>query len=442
MTSSARHPRLWGPTRTTLLVMTCLLVSAIHSTVATAHARNAHHKTHVRSPRHVRHTAHVRASRPGAGGARTLTHELDMATKRAKRADRILVADARRLTRCLHRHHGRCRTARQEVRKARTALADAQRRLARFVYLADRSARATQVSPAPAPAQTPPSSPQPPPSMWISVDAGGWGSSVAPDIAGAVPYVRLDTTAANANSSIAGWTAAGVKVINDISGPYNAGGVSAINANQWAANAVAWYRANPAAVAIEVLNEPAGSWFWGSGAESPANEAAYANLLNVVHAAFVKEFGSARPLILGSYGNASAFEGEWGQAWWRDVNHESVDGVTVHPYGGTDNRSASAEGNRLQVAQAHEQTGKPVYVTEVGWPTALGQPATGDSLQWSEAEQAQNITSFIDWAKSTGYVADVTIFNYRDYGTNDWYGIESSAGRHKPAYAALAAFRH
>ena len=195
-------------------------------------------------------------------------------------------------------------------------------------------------------------------------------------------------------------------------------------------------------MAIEVLNEPAGSWFWGPQAESPVNEAAYANLLNVVHAAFVKEFGSARPLILGSYGNASAFEGEWGPAWWRDVNHESVDGVTIHPYGGVDNRSASAEGNRLQVAQAHEQTGKPVYVTEVGWPTAVGQPATDDSLQWGEAEQAQNITNFIDWAKSTGYVADVTIFNYRDYGTNDWYGIESSSGRHKPAYAALAAFRH
>jgi hypothetical protein len=251
-----------------------------------------------------------------------------------------------------------------------------------------------------------------------------------------VSYVRVDT-----NSSIAGWTAAGLKVINDMSGPYNPGGVSAINANQWAATAVAWYKANPAAVAIEVLNEPAGSWFWGSEAESPANEAAYANLLNVVHAAFVKEFGSARPLILGSYGSASAFEGEWGPAWWRYVNHESVDGVSVHPYGGTDNRSASAEGNRAQVAQAHEQTGKPVYVTEVGWPTAVGQPPTGDSLQWSEAEQAQNITSFIDWAKSTGYVANVTIFNYRDYGTNDWYGIESSSGRHKPAYAALAAFR-
>jgi hypothetical protein len=431
MTSNGRHPWLWGPTRTMLLVMTGLLVSAIHSTVAAAHARHAHHKTH------VRRAAPVRSSRPGASGARTLARELDMATKRAKRADRILVADAKRLSRCLHRHHGRCRAARREVHKAGTALAEAQRRLARVVYLSDRAALATRIPTTPAPTATPSTPPPPAPSMWIGVDAGGWGSSVAPDIAGAVSYVRVTT-----NSSIAGWTAAGVKVINDMAGPYNSGGVSAINATQWAAAAVAWYKANPAAVAIEVLNEPAGSWFWGPEAESPANEAAYANLLNVVHAAFVKEFGSARPLILGSYGNASAFEGEWGQAWWRDVNHESVDGVTIHPYGGTGNRSASAEGNRAQVAMAHEQTGKPVYVTEVGWPTAVGQPATDDSLQWGEAEQAQNITNFIDWAKSTGYVADVTIFNYRDYGTNDWYGIESSSGRHKPAYAALAAFRN
>ena len=436
MTSNARYPRLRGRTTAMLLVLTGLLISAINSSVAAAHARHAHHKTHVRPLTHARHTAHVRSSRPGAGGARTLSRELDMATKRAKRADRILVADAKRLARCLHRHHGRCRAVRREVQKAGTALADAQRLLARIVYLSDRTARATQIPSVLAPTETPSASPQPPPSMWTSVDVGGWGSSVAADVAGAVSYVRVDT-----NSSIADWTAAGLKVINDMSGPYNPGGVSAINANQWAATAVAWYKANPAAVAIEVLNEPAGSWFWGSEAESPANEAAYANLLNVVHAAFVKEFGSARPLILGSYGSASAFEGEWGPAWWRYVNHESVDGVSVHPYGGTDNRSASAEGNRAQVAQAHEQTGKPVYVTEVGWPTAVGQPPTGDSLQWSEAEQAQNITSFIDWAKSTGYVANVTIFNYRDYGTNDWYGIESSSGRHKPAYAALAAFR-
>jgi len=36
----------------------------------------------------------------------------------------------------------------------------------------------------------------------------------------------------------------------------------------------------------------------------------------------------------------------------------------------------------------------------------------------------------------------VTIFNYRDYGSNDWYGIESASGAHKLGYDALAAFPH
>jgi hypothetical protein len=54
----------------------------------------------------------------------------------------------------------------------------------------------------------------------------------------------------------------------------------------------------------------------------------------------------------------------------------------------------------------------------------VSQPATGDSLQWTELEQAQNIFNFVTWSAKTGYVAAVTIFGYRDYGTNDWYGVE------------------
>jgi exo-beta-1,3-glucanase (GH17 family) len=76
------------------------------------------------------------------------------------------------------------------------------------------------------------------------------------------------------------------------------------------------------------------------------------------------------------------------------------------------------------VTAAHTDTGKPVWITEVGWPTAVSQPATGDSLQWTELEQAQNIFNFVTWSAKTGYVAAVTIFGYRDYGTNDWYGVE------------------
>ena len=89
--------------------------------------------------------------------------------------------------------------------------------------------------------------------------------------------------------------------------------------------------------------------------------------------------------------------------------------------------------------EAAAKTGKPVYVTEIGWPTALGQPSTGDSLQWSQADQATNLTNFMDWARGTGYVGAAVYFNYRDYGTNMWYGIESASGTKKPAYDALKA---
>jgi Glycosyl hydrolase catalytic core len=405
--------------------MTGLLVSVLHSTVAAAHARHAHHKTHVRSSRHARHTARVRSSRPGAGGARTLTRELDLASKRAKRADRILVADAKRLARCLHRHPGRCRAARREVHKAGTALADAQRRLTLVVYLIDRTARAAHIPTAVAPAETPSTPPQPPPSMWIGLNAGGWTSEQYADVTNVVNTIRTE------ESNISGWTKAGVRVIYDDSGPYSSGGVKAIDVSAWVSKAVAYVKTNPQVAAIEVLNEASGSWFWGPNAASPEEAAAYDKLLEAVHNAFVNEFGSARPLILASYGGPSEAP-VWGERLYAANPNigNFCDGVVVHPYPS----SGRGEADRQQVEEAHAKTGKPVYATEVGWSTS----------EVTEAEQAQNITNFINWAKSTGYVADVDVFGYRDYSTNtseNAWGIETWKGRHKLAYAALAAFR-
>jgi hypothetical protein len=276
--------------------------------------------------------------------------------------------------------------------------------------------------------------------MWVGVDAGGWPSSFATDIAGAASYVRLESP-----SSIAGWTAAGVKVIDDMAGPYNSGGVAAVNATEWAAKAVAEVKANPQIAAIEVLNEPGNQWLgWGSSAGSPANAAAYDHLLKVVHEAFVANFGSSYPLILASYDGGEG-PTTWGEEMWAAEPNVGnyINGITLHSYGGSSTtRAHSALGSRNVIEAAHAQHPTvPIYITEVGWPTAVGQPPTGDSLQWTEAEQAQNITNFVDWARGTGYIADVTIFNYRDYGTNDFYGIETASGVHKLSYAALAAFR-
>lgn len=290
--------------------------------------------------------------------------------------------------------------------------------------------------PTPTPTPTPEPTPTPTPtpsSMIVSLNAGGWGPGELTDLKGVVGTLRIDTIS---NSAAAAYAGAGYKVIDDIAGHYSSSGVSAVDPHAVAAEALARWKANPNIAAIEIMNEPGGNWFWGSNAMSETNISAYATMLRVVSEAFAP-YGNARPKLLASYDGGGAKEAEWGARWFKLIDPKWIDGVTVHPYGGTGNRAASALGDRHRVEQAHAGTGMPVWVTEVGWPTAVGQPATGDSLQWSDAEQSANMSGFIKWARSLGYVADVTIFGAHDYGTNNFYGIETSTGAHKVSYTTL-----
>jgi streptogramin lyase len=284
------------------------------------------------------------------------------------------------------------------------------------------------------------SAPPPPPipgGMWVGLNAGAWSSATYAEVRGAVGSVRVD--ACSAPAEVSGWAAVGMTIIDDISEsgvcvPYNTGGVAAIDTATWVAEAVAQVKANPAISAVEVLNEPGGQWFWGPQAESTANEAAYAKLLKAVHEAFVANFGSARPLILASYDGGHSQSVSWGEGVWNQATNggikvnDYIDGITVHPYSWL-----LPLGDRSNVERAHAQTGKPVFITELGWNTS----------EVTEAEQAEDIYNFITWARSTGYVADVSIFGYRDYGTNQFWGIErwgnpaGPNGSKKPSYAAL-----
>jgi len=213
----------------------------------------------------------------------------------------------------------------------------------------------------------------------------------------------------------------------------------AIDAKAWANSAVATYRASPNIVAIEILNEPGGSWFWGADALSQSNASAYAALLKTVHDAFVSAFGANRPLLLASYDGGYSGGDVWGErVWAADPQVNSyIDGITMHPYGGIESITSSALGNRATVAAAQLATGLPVYITEIGWPTAIGQPATNDSLQWSEGDQATNIYDFVTWARGTGYVKSVIIFKYRDSEANMAYGISRVDGTHKKSFEDL-----
>jgi hypothetical protein len=314
--------------------------------------------------------------------------------------------------------------------------------------------RAAVAAPAPASVAAPVKAASPAPvtpaasgPMMVGLDPG-WGSVSASDMkAGGLTLARINTTLGGTEIPRT-YHGDGIKVIatfpGGVNGSYNSGGVSAINVSDWVNMATSYYASQCAGStsycpAIEVLNEPFGSWFWGSNADSPQNGAAYARLLQAVHQAFQSKYGAGAPKILASYKP---------DPWWSGMLSavpnitSDIDGVVVHAYGGVGSPASSAPGNRGLVTQAHSVSGRPVWVTEFGWPTALGQSATLDSLQWTQTQQADNIYNFVNWARSTGYVAAATYFNYRDYSSTQWYGVERSNGgsqyAKKPGWYALA----
>lgn len=270
--------------------------------------------------------------------------------------------------------------------------------------------------------------------FFAGLNAGGWGSVEASDL----PPLHLGVVRIDTPSSASPWEALGLKVIDDIHGPYNSGGVSGLNHKEYVERVVAFVKANTHVFAIEVLNEPGGSWFWGSNSESAANRESYAKLLIEVHEALVANFGNSRPLILASWDGGHDSSNAWGEAWSKNTTAlADVDGVTNHPYGGTGNRSTAALGNRGLVEGDEAKSHKPIFITEVGFPT---KGPTGDSLQYTETEEASAIFNFAAWAKTKGYIVGVTFYNYRDEGEGGGYGIITHSGTKKRAYTALKQF--
>lgn len=277
--------------------------------------------------------------------------------------------------------------------------------------------------------------------MAVGLNAGNFGMRGVADVKHAVRLVRLEHSVGV--GAVRAYANSGVKVDLLFSGPYTSAGVGAVNPQAWVANALGFYGAacTPRKCPyVEVLNEPYWRVWWGSNAASQANADAYARLLKAAHDAFHARYGSSAPKILAACEN-QGWNNHWCTEWRRSraVPNPAryADYVTVHPYGGTGSRASSARGMRAMVRTAHRVSRKPVFVTEVGWPTATGCGPTGDSLQWSEAQQARNLTGFMNWARRTGYVAAVTYFNYRDFGGCTWYGVVRTNGTHKPAYNAL-----
>lgn len=265
--------------------------------------------------------------------------------------------------------------------------------------------------------------------MNVGVDAGGWRwESAVRDFSGAVKYVRSSYTNYSDDSHIGYLAKYGVTLLPLF--------------NDWTAGKVlAWFqryghggtywpgKVDLGATTVEVVNEP-GNPYMGGG-RTRTDQPRYAATVEEYNRVLSALPEANRPRLLVSYDGG--FEGDnYGRVLVKDdPNLLKLNvGWTVHPYGGHSSRTKSAEGGRSRVLEAPH----PVYVTEVGWPTC---GETGDSLSWSEAEQAANIVNWVHWTRSLGYVAATVNFNYADYSGN-CYGIVKSAGSpHKLSYEAL-----
>lgn len=298
------------------------------------------------------------------------------------------------------------------------------------------------------PSGTPPPPPPPPPpsSMKVGLDIGGWTwASAVKDEAGAVRYVRSSFKHFNTDAAVELLTQNGLTLLPLFG---EGGSIAGYDTQTFVNEIVLWFhrygkggsfwagKTDLGATTGELVNEPGNPYFYsdcnGIGGCTATAQREYADLTRKVHAAFVVSFPETiRPKTLVSYDggfNGSAY----GQAIFADG--AVADGVDVHPYGGHGSREQSAQGGRKRVTEAHEQTRLPVYVTEVGWPTC-GQ--TGDSLGWTESEQAANIVNWVHWTRSLGYVALTVNFNYADYSGNCYGIVRSSGSPHKLSYAAL-----
>jgi hypothetical protein len=274
----------------------------------------------------------------------------------------------------------------------------------------------------------------------VGVDAGGWAwESAVRDFSGAVHYVRSSSTSYNTDTQMSLLAKYGVHLLP----LFNTSPLTS-NRTGYATEVLKWFlryghggsfwagKTDLGATTAEIVNEPGNPYFWGSSART--DQASYAALIEQVNSTLTAGLpASDRPRLLVSYDGG--YEGDaYGRALLKADGHLAVLnlGYTVHPYGGHGSREQSALGARSRVTEAPH----PVYITEVGWPTC---GETGDSLNWSESEQAANITRWVSWTRSLGYVAATVSFNYADYGSNCYGIVKGAGGPHKLAYAALKA---
>ena len=197
---------------------------------------------------------------------------------------------------------------------------------------------------------------------------------------------------------------------------------------------------------FEIWNEPNNVIFWRPAPNPAAYTAdliaAYKAIKKVDPSAVVLSGGLAPKKNDGTNISAITFL----KAMYAKGAKNHFDGVGYHPYSypalpntykfwsGWSQMSQTSPSIR-SVMTANGDGGKQIYITEVGAPT-------GGPRRVNQATQADEFSQAIAAAKTTSWIGAMYLYTWQNRGTNtseseDWFGLLTQAGVHKPAYTAV-----
>jgi hypothetical protein len=207
---------------------------------------------------------------------------------------------------------------------------------------------------------------------------------------------------------------------------------------------------------FELWNEP----YYDSGDNGDYDPGRYARLVKAAAIAG-RQADPGAHFLLAAENQAQHVGNAW--VWWIGALYRAIpdlnsyfDGVAVHPYGtNLTNLSFPRAGQaydgyeqirRVQAIHdefaAHGAANKPLWITEVGWPTC----ASGSDRCTTPAGQAAHLTAVFNYARTTwkSFVHSVFVYSFDDSHAdssdpeND-YGLTYNDGTPKPALAVFQA---
>lgn len=170
--------------------------------------------------------------------------------------------------------------------------------------------------------------------------------------------------------------------------------------------------------AIEVINEPHGSWYWSTPSASD-----YARLVTATREALdAAGFTGVRVIAAADFGNDPTFYADVATAG----GYDEVDAAYIHPYGPVEAVPYDDGWSTGPITQTFEQhiasvkaalPGMPIWITEVG--QNLG-ATTGDSKQVSQGYMDDATAVYVDTLFTDPLIDALWIFNYAGgYGIHD-----------------------